>query len=153
MKRKICSIITLFLTLVLCICGCTACKKETGETKSLVLESVTETMVVMKIVEAEEGATALSALTKLKEDGAIDFISKQGAYGAYITSINGKAEQASGTSGYSWMLYTSDTDNASTEFGSVEYNGKTYGQASAGASSLVVKEGEYYIWSYEAWSY
>ncbi len=153
MKRKISHLIALLLMFVFYIYGCTACKKETGETKSLVLESVTDTMVVMKIVEAEENATALNALTKLKEEGKIDFISKQGAYGAYITAINGKAEQSSGTSGYSWMLYTSDTENSSTEFGSVIYDGKTYGQAATGASSLVVKAGEYYIWSYEAWEY
>ena len=153
MKRKMKCILTLLIATVLCLFGFTACKKEMGETKALVLECVTETMVVMKIVEAEENATALSALTKLKQDGEIAFVSVDGAYGAYITSINGKAEQSSGTSGYSWMLYTSDAENSSTEFGSVEYNGKTYGQASQGASSLVVKAEEYYIWSYEAWSY
>ena len=153
MKRKMKSVVTLLLVAVLCLFGFTACKKEAGETKALVLESVTETMVVMKIVEAEENATALSALTKLKEQGEIEFTYTESTYGAYITSINGKAEQSSGTSGYSWMLYTSDTEKSSTEFGSVEYKGKTYGQASEGASTLVVKEGEYYVWAYEAWSY
>ena len=152
MKRKIYTILTFLLTLVVSVCCLVACQKN-GETKAVVMESVTETMVVMKIVEAEENATALSALTKLKADGEITFESKDSGYGAYITSINGKEEQASGNSGYSWMLYTSDTENSSTEYGSVEYNGATYGQASLGASSLVVKEDAYYIWVYESWSF
>ena len=149
MKRKMKCILTLLLATVLCLFWFTACKKEMGETKALVLECVTETMVVMKIVEAEENATALSALMKLKEQGEIEFTYTDSTYGAYVTSINGKAE----ITGYSWMLYTSDTERSSTEFGSIEYKAKTYGQASEGASSLVVKAEEYYIWSYEAWSY
>jgi hypothetical protein len=153
MKRKNQFLIALLLVLLSCCFVFVGCKKEQGETKALVLETVTETLVVMKIVEADENATALSALTKLKEDGEISFVYTESTYGAYITAINGKEEQSLGTSGYSWMLYTSDTEFSSTEFGSVEYNGKTYGQASKGASELLVKEGELYIWSYEAWSY
>ena len=153
MKRKIRIFFSCTFALLFVLFGLVSCKKPNGETKSLVLETVTETLVVMKIVEAEEGATALSALTKLQEEGKIQFESKNGAFGAYITSVNGKAEQSSGSSGYSWMLYTSDDEHSSTEYGSIEYNGKTYGQAGMGASMLVVKEGEYYIWAYEAWSY
>lgn len=156
MKRKLSTILTLLLAVVMSVCCLFACKEEAdpkAQTKSVELEKVTETLVVMKVNEAEEGATALSALTKLKEDGKIDFVMQESTYGAYITSINGKAEESSGNSGHSWMLYTSDTEFSTTEFGSVEYDGKTYGQASLGASSLVVKAGEYYIWSYDAWSY
>ena len=152
MKRKFGSLITILLTLIISVCALVVCQKD-GKTKAVTLEKVTETMVVMKVSEAEENATALSALTKLKEDGLIEFVSMDSTYGAYIVSINGKEEIASGNSGYSWMLYTSDLEVASTEFGSVEYNGETYGQASLGASLLVVKEGHYYIWSYTEWSY
>lgn len=156
MKRKLSKLITLFLTVVmsvLCLFACNESADPKAKTKSVDLEKVTETLIVMKVNEAEDGATALSALTKLKEEGKITFEVQESTYGAYITSINGKAEQASGNSGYSWMLYTSDEEYSSTEFGSVEYNGKTYGSSSLGASSLVVKSGEYYIWSYDAWSY
>ena len=152
MKRKLTTFFSLFLALLcsaiaLCSCG------KTGETKAVSLELVTETMIVMKVTEAEENATALSALTKLKEEGLLSFTVQESTYGAYITEINGKAEEAGATSGYSWMLYTSDAEFSSTEFGTVEYDGKTYGQASLGASGLVVKAGEYYIWSYDAWSF
>ena len=149
--KKLSTFLCSLLMLVFALCGLVGCKD--GETKQVVLEKVTETMVVMKVVEAEENATALSALNGLKEKGEIEFVALNSTYGAYITSINGKEETAETTSGYSWMLYTSDEEFSSTEFGSVEYDGKTYGQASLGASSLVVKEGEYYIWSYTYWSF
>ena len=152
MKRKIYLFVTFLLTLIMNVACLVACEKD-GETKAVSLEQVTQTMVVMKVTEAEENATALSALTKLKEEGLIEFTAVDGAYGAYITSINGKEEISSGTSGYSWMLYTSDTEFSSTEYGAVEYNGVSYGQASLGASSLIVKAGQYYIWAYTEWSY
>lgn len=152
MKRKINVIFTLLLSLVMSVVCFVACQKQ-GETKAVTLEKVSETLVVMKVTEAEENATALSALTKLKEEGLIEFVVTESVYGSYITSINGKQEVSSGNSGYSWMLYTSDTELSITEFGTVEYDGVEYGQASLGASSLVVKEGHLYIWYYTEWSY
>lgn len=152
MKRKLYLFPTLFLCLLMSVCCFASCQKD-GETKAVSLEYATETMIVMKVTEAEENATALSALNKLKEDGKLDFVALDGGYGAYVTSINGKEETSEGTSGYSWMLYTSDTEFSSTEFGTIEYNGEAYGQAALGASSLVVKTGHYYIWAYTYWSY
>ena len=146
MKRKFYLVATLLLSLMLALCAFTGCKPS-GTTEKVTLESVTENMVVMKVIKTKGEASALSALTKLKEDNQIEFEHKDSGYGAYITSINGKSE----VNGYSWMLYTSDTEFSTTEFGSVTYDGKTYGQASLGASSLVVKEGELYIWAYTAW--
>ncbi len=151
MKRRLGVFLCGILTVVFALACFVSCKG--GEAKGVALESVTETTVVMKVTEAEENATALDVLTKLKEEGKIQFESVSGLYGAYVTEINGKKETSEGTSGYSWMLYTSDAEFSSTEFGSVEYDGKTYGQSSLGASALVVKEGEYYIWSYTYWSY
>ena len=152
MKRKITAFFTLFLSAVLSILCFASCGND-DKTKSVVLEKVTETMIVMRVEEAEENASALSALTKLKEDGALTFETKDSGYGAYIVSINGKEEIASGNSGYSWMLYTSDAEHSSTEFGSVEYNGAVYGSSALGASSLIVKDGGIYIWVYESWSF
>lgn len=149
MKRRLAYFLCGVLTVLFTLCCFASCG---GETKGVSLVKTSETMVVMKVTEAEEGATAFSALKKLKDEGKIEFEYTESAYGAYITSINGKEETSETMSGYSWMLYTSDAEFSSTEFGSVEYDGKTYGQASLGASSLVVKEGEYYIWSYTYWS-
>ena len=152
MKRKIATFFTLFFAALFSLLTIVSCAPQ-GATKAVSLESVTQTMVVMKVDEAEENASALSALTKLKEDGLIEFTVQESSYGAYITSINGKAEESGATSGYSWMLYTSDTEFSTTEFGVVEYNGVEYGQAALGASSLIVKSGEYYIWYYTPWSF
>lgn len=148
MKRKITTFFTLFFAALFSVLTVVSCAPQ-GETKAVSLESVTETMIVMKVDEAEENASALSALTKLKDEGLIDFTVQESTYGAYITAVNGKAE----TTGYSWMLYTSDEEFSTTEFGTVEYGGVAYGQASLGASSLIVKAGEYYIWYYTPWSF
>ena len=152
MKRKLTTLFTLFFAALFSVLTVVSCAPQ-GETKAVSLESVTETLIVMKVDEAEENASALSALTKLKDEGLIDFTVQESTYGAYITSINGKAEESGATSGYSWMLYTSDEEFSTTEFGTVEYGGVAYGQASLGASSLIVKAGEYYIWYYTPWSF
>ena len=147
MKRKINLAIILVLAVVFAMSGLVACKND-GETKAVTLEKVTETLIVMKVTEAEENASALSALAKLKEDGQIDFKSIDSGYGAYITSINGKEQTATA----SWMFYTSDEEFSNAEWGTIEYDGMTFASSALGASSLIVKVGEYYIWSFESWA-
>ena len=117
------------------------------------LETCTETLVVIKVITANNNTTAIELLTQLQNNGELTFTSFDGGYGAYVTSINGKSEVVNGNEGFSWMLYTSDEELSSTEFGSVVYNGVTYGQAAVGESSLTAKAGEYYIWVYEGWSF
>lgn len=146
MKRKF-YFLTIFLLATMLVVNLFGCKPK-GTTEKVTLEFSSENMIVMTIVETKGEASALSALTKLKKDGKVEFVAQQSAYGAYITSINGKAE----INGYSWMLYTSDEEFSTTDYGTVEYNGKQYGQASLGADSLIVKEGEIYIWAYTAWT-
>lgn len=62
-----------------------------------------------------------------------------------IVSLNGKANT---TNSY-WMLYTSDEANANTAWGTIEYDGHTYGSATLGAPSLPLAEGAVYVWSYQ----
>lgn len=62
-----------------------------------------------------------------------------------IVSLNGKANT---TNSY-WMLYTSDEANANTAWGTIEYDGHTYGSATIGAPSLPLAEGAVYVWSYQ----
>lgn len=142
MKRIYVSILT-FLTAVFCVFAFTGCQKQVTAEGDYVV-------IVAEDVAAD--TTLLSYMETLQEDGKLTFESQDSDYGAYVTSINGKEQESSMTSGYSWMLYTSDSENASTDFASFEYEGEVYGQASLGASSLIVKEGAYYIWVYEAWS-
>ena len=78
-------------------------------------------------------------------------------YGAYITSINGKAETVisstlNSSEGYTWSFYTSDMEYAYGD-PSIEIDGRVCGLSSLGASSLIVKEGELYVWVYEYYSY
>lgn len=151
MNERFVKNLCVLLCLLVCCFFVTACYPN-GETKA-VLEFSSENMVVMKIERTDGNANALNALTSLKEQGKIEFESFSSTYGAYVTAINGVSETSSGNSGYSWMLYTSDQEFSIEEYGTVCYNGVNYGQATVGASSLVVKEGELYIWYYQQWRY
>ena len=46
------------------------------------------------------------------------------------------------------MLYTSDAEMSNAEWGTIDYDGKTYASAILGAESLEVSAGNYYILSY-----
>lgn len=147
MKRK-----TLSLLLIVIMLLCSTALFGCGSAEVTLVYS-SENLVVIKVNSTEGFASALSALTYLKDKGEITFESVSSTYGEYVTSINGKTEVANGNSGASWMLYTSDSENSSTEFGTVSYDGMTWGQAAFGASTLEVKVGEYYAWSYDSWSF
>ncbi len=144
----VCILTTLILTTLI---GCNNASQQ--PTINAEIELCTEDLLVIKVTETTQNANALDLLAKLQSEDKVIFESFDGGYGAYVTSINGKGEIVNGNEGYSWMLYTSDEELSSTEFGSLNYNGETYGQAAVGASSLKVKAGEYYIWAYERWSY
>ncbi len=62
-----------------------------------------------------------------------------------ITSINGKAQEGSSY----WMLYTDDAENSNADWGTAEYEGKTYLSATLGYGLLPIKEGCTYIWLYQ----
>lgn len=62
-----------------------------------------------------------------------------------IVALNGKANT---TNSY-WMLYTSDSEHANSEWGTAEYNGNVYGSATLGATELPIKDGCIYIWVYQ----
>ena len=150
MKRKCNVIIATVLLLFSLFFSLPACS-QSGETKVVLVEN-NDTMVVMKIQSTDGNATAFDALKNLHDEGKITFTYTVSEYGAMIESIGDKQNVSSPTEGYSWMLYTSDTEQSSTEFGSITYQGQTLGQAAVGASFLKVKEGEYYVWSYDYWN-
>lgn len=135
MKRKLKSFITLLTAAVLSalmLFGCTKTVQIDGD------------FVVITAREVAENTTVLDYMQRLKAEGELAFEYADGDYGAYITGINGVAND---NDSY-WMLYTSDTEYATTEY-TAEYDGTAYGQATLGASSLNVKEGETYIWYYQ----
>ena len=82
----------------------------------------------------------------------MDEIAKKGEFtfekeGGMLVSVNGKKNDTDFNP--CWMLYTSDAENSSSQWGSVEYEGKVYYSASLGMESLIVQSGETYIWWYQ----
>ena len=135
MKRKISYLLTLMLVLFTAFCA-VACSD--GSVKATVV-SQSETQIVIQIKETDGNATLTDAMEALKEDGKLSFT----ITGGMVTEINGKAN---GTS--YWMLYTDDSEMTTTEWGVVEYDGKTLGSAIVGADALTVVEDGMYIWAY-----
>ena len=142
MKRKIYTIITFLLVVLMSACSFVACNKE-GSAKAEI-SSKTETMVVIKVNETEGFATLLDAMTYLKEQGELQFELKDGM----VSSISGKENPADWSA--CWMLYTSDVEKSNSEWGTVEYDGNLYGSASLGAEALEVCVECYYIWSFDS---
>ena len=143
MKRKFYSIVTLLLTLMISVFSLIACDK--GHVKAEIV-SQTDSMVVIKVNEAEGFATLLDAMNYLKNEGELAFE----ITGGMVTSIEGKANPADWSS--CWMVYTSDTEMANAEY-TVEYNGNIYGQAILGAESLPIIADAYYVWSYDSFEW
>lgn len=141
MKRKIYLFVTFLLTLAISVFSLVACDKE-GSAKAEIV-SKTDTMVVIKVNETEGFATLLDAMEYLKSEGELTFEITDGM----VSSIEGKANPADWSA--CWMLYTSDAEMSNTEWGTVTYDGNTYGSAILGAESLEVSAGAYYVWSYD----
>lgn len=155
MKRKIVNFVTIMFVMLTFAITFVACTNG-GETKAK-LESTTETQIVMVIEETDGNANAFDALKSLRDQDLISFDYTTSQYGSYITSINGKAEAVTesttnSSKGYSWMLYTSDMDNA-YESDTITVDGTVCGSATMGASTLKVKEGALYVWVYKEYNY
>jgi len=67
-----------------------------------------------------------------------------------VTSINGIDNPVDYSS--CWMLYTSDTENANSTWGTVEYEGVEYGSAISGAEKLKIKADQLYIWVFQSFT-
>ena len=150
MKRKCIS----FLLALGCLVGGSGCSLLQGNAKvsaSLVdgakmatVETVTEDMVAIRVLDIYADETLLNVMVELKSRGVIDFTLDNGM----VTSMNGKDNTADWS--YCWMLYTSDEEMANSEWGELEYNGKKLGSAVVGADFLPAVEGEVYVWYYQA---
>lgn len=99
----------------------------------------TDTTLVISINEVSGETTLLSVMKTLKEAGAITYETDATNM---ILSINGKTPDT----GSYWMLYTSDEEMANTSWGTIAYNGQTYGSAILGAESLPVASNAIYVW-------
>ena len=98
------------------------------------------------IMEITSGTTLLDYMEALESKDKLTYETTESSYGAFVTSINDK------TAGLteSWMIYTSDKDNSNSEWGTVTYKEVVYNSASTGASSLIIIEGETYIFALQS---
>lgn len=140
MKAKFSSLFTLLLTIVLSFCFFSC--KLTGEADASLISS-TNTQVVIKVEKVYGETSLLSAMESLQEKGELTFKTS----GTMLSELNGVANPADFSS--CWMLYTSDAEMSNQAWGTLEYNGKVLGSAILGADSLVIAEGEIYVWFYQ----
>ena len=128
--------------LLMSVLLCTGCHSE-----PLVIKDSDTYIVIKTTQEAIGGKTDMllvDYMQQLKDKGELEFAISDGM----ITSINGIANPADYSS--CWMLYTSDEANANAAWGTVEYQGKLYGSAVAGAETLKIKADQLYIWVYKS---
>lgn len=128
--------------MLLCTSMLSGCKKE-----PLVLKE-SDTYIVISVTQKSLGSksiTLLEYMQHLKQDGELQF---EADGTGMITAINGIANPQDWSC--CWMLYTSDADNSNDGWGKAEYNGKIYGSAILGASDLIVKADNIYIWVYQS---
>ena len=97
--------------------------------------------MVIVVENATQEQTLLSYMQDLQEEDVFSFTLQNGM----VTKMNGTSNS---TNSY-WMLYTTDTENANTSWGTYEYNGETLGSAALGVGELVVKNGATYVWTYQ----
>ena len=122
----------------------TGCKSE-----PLVIKD-SDTYLVIKATEESIGGKTdmklIDYMSQLVDSGELTCAISDGM----VTSINGIENPADFSS--CWMLYTSDTENANSAWGTVEYEGTEYGSAISGAETLPVKAGQLYIWVFQSFS-
>ena len=101
-----------------------------------------ENTVVIQASAEHDGKTLLSVMEELQAAGELSFAVSDGM----IVELNGTKQ----TPPKSWILYTSDKENANEQWGTLEYEGEVLGSAALGVGQLAVKEGCLYIWAFES---
>lgn len=114
-----------------------------------------QTQVLVRVMETEDGKSMYDALIALQADGRLTFDGSESTYGFYITSVNGVAA----TNENYWAVYTTlgildGVSYSDATWGTIEHSdalGNTYTLASAsyGVSGLPLVEGELYalVWT------
>ncbi|PWM75264.1 MAG: hypothetical protein DBX59_02210 [Bacillota bacterium] len=95
-----------------------------------------------KILTITEETVLGDYMDKLVERGEMTYTANDGM----VTAINDKAN---GSNTY-WMLYTDDAANSNADWGTTEYDGKTFQSATLGYAQLPIKAGCTYIWVYQS---
>jgi hypothetical protein len=134
-------LMVLVLAVALALSGC--------KSEPLVIKDSEECIVIKpsaQSLEGKDGMVLIDYMNELAQKGELTCTISDGM----ITSINGIDNPADFSS--CWMLYTSDAENANTAWGTVEYEGVTYGSAISGAEGLKIKADQLYIWVFQSFS-
>ncbi len=144
-KTRMQKTLSFIICLLMCISSLllTSCQS----TEPLVIKE-SDTYIVISVSEESLGENdelfLIDYMKTLKENGELEFELDNGM----IKSINGIDNPADFSK--CWMLYTSDTENSGSAFGTVEYKDKLYGSAIVGAELLKIKPNNIYIWVFKA---
>ena len=121
-------------------------ESESSTTSSLVV--VVGNMVVIKVdasyMDITQTTVLVDYMTKLKEDGALDFSIKDGM----VNSINGQENPADWSK--CWMLYSDDAELTNETWGYVTLDGVKYSSTVLGAEALPIKDGKTYVWEFKS---
>jgi hypothetical protein len=140
-KRLSCLLVALLLACSMLLVGC---QKEPMVIKDSDTYIVIKT--TQKTLEGNPDMLLIDYMNELAQEGELACTIKDGM----ITSINGIENPADFSS--CWMLYTSDTENANSAWGTVEYEGVEYGSAISGAEMLKLKADQLYIWVFQSFT-
>ena len=147
MKRKSLLICLLAMCCTLFSFFATACTKtkEGPAMESIVasVEFTDENTVAIRVSDVYDNTFLLTVMQTLQMHEKLTFTKDSTNM---VTGINGKQNPADWSA--CWMLYTSDTDFASEQFGSCIYDGVEYDSAIFGAAQMPVVNGGLYIWKY-----
>lgn len=102
-----------------------------------------------EVLALTDSTTLSDYLAAMQEKGQLTYVMEDGM----INSVNGIANEYTGTNSMSWMIYTSDPDQSNSAFGQLKYEGKRYASASLGAESLIVKADYAYFLAYHSVSW
>ena len=137
MKRKIVVFLSLLFMFVFCGCG-----QSFGASQTKYSVTSNEGVVAIAVEDAQDAKVFLDVMKLAQTEEKLTFTESNGM----IMSINGKENAADWSA--SWMLYTSDKEMSTTEYGTYEYEGQTLGGATLGAGALPVVDREIYVWVY-----
>jgi hypothetical protein len=127
--------LTLFIVVLLAF-SLVGCKKTIAN-----VDTVENKVIITVTDQVEEDTNLFEFMGVLKDNNLLTYEYNTGAYGAYITSINGVQADFN----QFWGLY-SDDEEFTTTTDQIECNGKVYSQTILGAESLIVKQNKTYIW-------
>ena len=154
MKTKILALLSSLICLfaIFAFAGCAGKRIEKGTLDG-------KDCIIINVDTVEKDMSFADYMQVLKDEGKLKYEGEVGAYGLFLTSLNG-VENVSTDNGYkgtSWMLYI-DFDvlddviyaDSDTYY---EYNGKKLYSSMNGASGTPCLEGHTYVWVYEDYDY